>query len=69
MEFRAGFSEWFGTEFQVFASIFVSRNGIQSCFFFRGMVQNGIPKVSCSAEQPEFHQNKPIVPFIPSSAE
>ncbi len=33
-EFRVVFSfaEWFGTEFQVFASIFVPRNGIPSCF-------------------------------------
>ncbi len=33
------------------------------------MVRNRIPKVFCSAEQPEFRRNKPIVPFIPSSAE
>ncbi len=49
-------------------------------FFFRGpefrvvfsseeWVQNRIPRVSCLAEQPEFRQNKPIVPSIPSSAE
>jgi hypothetical protein len=29
-----------------FAFIFVPRNGILSCFLFRGSVQNGIPKVS-----------------------
>jgi hypothetical protein len=33
-EFRVVFSsaEWFGTEFREFASIFVPRNGIPSCF-------------------------------------
>ncbi len=43
-EFRVGFSsaEWFGKQFQVFASIFVPRNRIPSCFLFRGMVQKGI---------------------------
>jgi hypothetical protein len=47
MEFRVVFSseEWFGTVFQVFASIFVPRNGIPSFFLFHGMVQNGIPQV------------------------
>jgi hypothetical protein len=34
-----------------------------------GMVRNGIPRVFCSAEQPEFRRNKPIAPSIPSSAE
>ncbi len=33
------------------------------------MIRNGIPRVFCSAEQPEFRRNKPIVPSIPSSAE
>jgi hypothetical protein len=36
----------FGTEFREFASIFVPRNGIPSWFLFRGLVQNGIPRVS-----------------------
>jgi hypothetical protein len=76
------------TEFREF-SFFVPRNEIPSCFLFRGMVQNriprvcfyfcsmyrilsifllcvtvrnGIPRVFCSAEQPEFRRNKPIVP-------
>jgi len=33
-EFLAGFSsvDWFSMEFQVFASIFIPRNGIPSCF-------------------------------------
>ncbi len=46
-EFRVVVSsaEWFGTEFQVFANIFVPRNGIPSCILFRGMVQDGIPSV------------------------
>ncbi len=30
---------------------------------------NGIPRVFCSAKQPEFRRNKPIVPSIPTSAE
>ncbi len=38
-------AEWFGTEFQVFATIFVPWNGIPSCFLYRGMVQNGFPRV------------------------
>ncbi len=43
-----------------FAYIFVPRYGIPSIFLFRGMVRNGIPRVLCSAEQPEFRRNKPI---------
>ncbi len=35
-------AEWFGTEFWEFASIFVPRNGILSCFLFRWRVQKGI---------------------------
>ncbi len=86
-EFRVVVSsaEWFGTELQVFAYIFVPRKGIPGCFLFRGMVQdgipsicilfcsmvkipsifllcrtirNGIPRIFCSAEQPEFRRNK-----------
>ncbi len=47
-EFRVIFSseEGFGTEFCKYASIFVPRNGIPSCFLFRGRVRNGIPWVS-----------------------
>ncbi len=43
-EFRVVFSsaEVFGREFREFASIFVQRNEIPSCFLFRGRVQNGI---------------------------
>ncbi len=44
----------FGTEFREFASIFVPRNGIPSCFFFRRMVRNGIPSdcfYFCSTER------------------
>jgi|688.fasta_scaffold932393_1 hypothetical protein len=59
----------FGTEFQVFASIFVPRYRIPSIFLLCRMVRNGSPRVFCSAEQPEFHRNKPIVPSFPSSAE
>jgi hypothetical protein len=46
-EFRVVFSsaEVFGTEFQVFSSIFVPRNGIPSSFLFHGMVQNEILRV------------------------
>jgi hypothetical protein len=59
-EFQVVFSsaEWFGKEFQVFASIFVPRNGIPSCLLFRGMVQNRIPRVGflfCSMVQNSEH--------------
>ncbi len=37
-----------------FYSIFVPPNGIPNCFLFHGMVRNGISRVSCSSEQPEF---------------
>ncbi len=45
-EFRVVFSsaEVFGTELWEFASIFIPRNGIPSCFLFRGRVRNGIPR-------------------------
>ncbi len=58
MECRAFFSttEWFGTELQEFATLFV-----------HGMVRNTIPRIFCSAEQPEFRRNNPIVPSISSS--
>ncbi len=58
----------FRTEFREFASIFVSWYRIPSILLLCGTVPNGIPKVFCSAEQPEFRRNKPIVPSIPSSA-
>jgi hypothetical protein len=58
------------------------QNGIlRLCFNFRSMVQNsqffllcgmvwnGIPRVFCSSEQPEFRRNKQIFPSTPSSAE
>ncbi len=47
-EFRFVFSsdEGFGREFREFASIFGQRNGIPSCFLFRGRVRNGIPRFS-----------------------
>jgi hypothetical protein len=44
----------FGKEFRELSSIFVPRNGILSCFLFRGMVRNRIPIVSfycCSTER------------------
>jgi hypothetical protein len=50
-------------------SIFVPRNGILSCFLFRGRVRNGIRRVFCSAEQLEFRWKYPFVPAIPSSVE
>jgi hypothetical protein len=37
--------EWFGTEFLEFASIFLPRNGIPSCFLFRWRVRKRIPRV------------------------
>ncbi len=39
-------ADGFGTDFRKYASIFVPRNGIPSCFLFRGRVRNGIPEVS-----------------------
>ncbi len=45
-------TEVFGTEFQEFASIFVPRNGISSCFLFHGRIRNRIREFSV----PEFHQ-------------
>ncbi len=45
-----------------FASIFVTRNGIPSCFLFRGMVQNRITRVGfyfCSLVQ----NSKPFSPL------
>jgi hypothetical protein len=70
-EFRAVFSsaEWFRTEFQEFASFLVPWYRISSIFLLCEKVRNRIPSVFFSAEQPEFHRNKPIVPSIPSSAE
>jgi hypothetical protein len=69
-----------GTEFRLFSlplrirnvilgvpSIFVPRNGILSCFLFRGRVQNGILRVFCSAEQQEFRWKYPFVLDILSS--
>jgi hypothetical protein len=38
--------EWLRMAFYENASIFDPRNGIPSCFLFRGMVWNGIPRVS-----------------------
>jgi hypothetical protein len=69
-EFRAVFSfaEWIRTKFREFAS-----NGpwyrIPSIFLLCRTVPNGILRIFCSAEQPEYRRNKPIVPSIPSSAE
>ncbi len=60
---------WFRTEFREFASIFVPWYRILSIFLLCGMVRNGILRIFCSAEQPEFHRNKPIVPSFSSSAE
>jgi hypothetical protein len=62
-EFRVSFSsvEWFGAEFREFASIFVPRYRVPSFFLLCGMIRNGIPRVFCSAEQPESRRNKPIV--------
>jgi hypothetical protein len=47
-EFRVVFSsaEGFGMEFRGSASIFGLRDGIPSCFLFRGRVRNGIPRIS-----------------------
>ncbi len=57
-EFRAFFSsaEWFGTEFrQLLLFLFYCRK-----FLFHGMVRNGIQRVFCSAEQPEFRRTNQL---------
>jgi hypothetical protein len=48
MEFRVVFSstEGFGRELWEFISFFGPRNGIPSCFLFRGRVPNRIPRFS-----------------------
>jgi hypothetical protein len=56
-------------EFREFASIFVPRYRIPSIFLLWGTVRNRIPRVYCSAEQPEFCRNKPNVPSVSSSAD
>ncbi len=70
-KFQVVFSsaEWCRTESREFASIFVPWYRILSIFLLCVTVRNGIPRVFCSAEQPEFRRNQPIVPSIPSSAE
>ncbi len=47
-EIRVHFSssERFETEFRELASSFVPRNGIPSCYLFRGRVRNGTPRFS-----------------------
>jgi hypothetical protein len=69
-EFRAFFSsaEWFGMEFREFAYTFLPLYIIPSIFLFHGMVRIRIPRVFCSAEQPEFPENKPIVLSIPPNS-
>jgi hypothetical protein len=43
-EARNGMEWKYAEEFREFASIFVPRNGIPSCFLFRRLVRNRIPK-------------------------
>ncbi len=62
-------AEWFRMEFLTFASNFVPWYIIPSIFLLCGTVRNGIRRISCYTEQPEFRRNKPIVLSIPSSAE
>ncbi len=70
-EFRVASLPWngFKMKFREFSSIFVPQSRIPSIFLLCGMVWNRIPGVLCSAEQPEFRQNKPTVPYIPPSME
>jgi hypothetical protein len=56
----------FRIELREFTSIFVPWYGIPGIFLLCRTVRNGIPRVFCSAEQPESRRNKPIVPSIPS---
>jgi hypothetical protein len=57
-EFRVVFfyADWFGREFREFASFFGPRNGIPSCFILCGSVRNGILRILCSVEQPEYRR-------------
>jgi hypothetical protein len=50
------FPRWFRMEFREFASIFLQWYRIPSIFLLCGMVHNGIPRIFCSAEQPEFRR-------------
>ncbi len=58
MEFRVASLPLKGLEgnFESLLLFFVPQNGILSYFLFRERVRNGIPKIFCSAEQPEFHR-------------
>jgi hypothetical protein len=52
----------FGTEFRKFASIFVPRNEVPSCFLFHGMVRNGILRICfyfCYMERNSEHFSLP----------
>jgi hypothetical protein len=51
----------FETNFRKFSSIFVSQNKILSCFLLRGIVRNGIPRVSffCSKVMNSEHFSLP----------
>jgi hypothetical protein len=74
--FSSGGTEWFGTEFQKFASIFVPRNGVLNIRF--GPVQNEIPRVCFwnlllgfsvpRNSRYSVARNKPFASSIPSSA-
>jgi hypothetical protein len=70
-EFRAFFcsAERFGTEFREFSVPWSSRNSAGTNLLFRGTARIPPEQTCCSAEQPEFRRNKPVVPSIPSSAE
>jgi hypothetical protein len=62
------FCRGFETEFREFL-LFFSMERILSCFLFCGRVRNRIPRVFCSAKQPEFRTKYPFVPTILSSTE
>jgi hypothetical protein len=53
--------ETFVTNFQKFASISVQRYGIPSIHLFPPNSLNGIPRVSCSLEQPGYYREKKFV--------
>ncbi len=56
-------AEWFRTEFWEFSSIFFTVQNSE-LFSLPRKSRPEFPRVFCSAEQPEFRQNKPNVPSI-----
>ncbi len=57
------------TEFRIeskFSSAICFTTKLQKCSSIF-VLRNGIPRVFCSEKQPDFHRNKPFVPFVSST--